>query len=115
MKKSKYDQICGCYARTDSIKATAKEFEIDMGQVRKCLLTSGAYESVTSRAIHALQKYGVPKAMICEELAISKSAYCNNTPYTRFEPEEPTINALRIRDCRKRKEEKNEQNQTKET
>lgn len=115
MKKSKYDRICDCYARTDSIKATAKEFEIDMGQVRKCLITSGAYESAISRAIHALQKYGVPKSAICEELAISKSFYCNNTPYTRFEPEEPTINALRIRDCRKRKEEKNEQNQTKET
>lgn len=80
MKKSKFDKICAHYERSGSIKATAKEFGIDMGQVRKCLITAGMYESFTYHAIMALKKYGASKQDVLEELHISDSAYCSNTP-----------------------------------
>lgn len=114
MKKSKYDKICSHYERTHSINATYKELGVDMGQIRKCIITAGMYESFTYHAIMALKKYGASKKDILEELHISGTAYCNNTPYIRFDPEEPTKNALKIRACRERKKE-NEQSQTKET
>ena len=114
MKKSKFDKICAHYERNHPINATSKELGVDMGQIRKCIITAGMYESFTYHAIMALKKYGASKKDIIEELHISDTTYCNNTPYIRFNPEEPTANALKIRACRERKRQ-NEQYQTKET
>lgn len=107
MKKSNYDEICAHYERNRSINATRKELGVDMGQIRKCIITAGMYKSFTYHAIIALKKYGASKKDILEELHISDSAYCNNTPYIRFDPEEPTKNALKVRDCRERKKRMN--------
>ena len=43
------------------------------------------------------------KQQILLNLHLSTTTYNAHTPYVRFYPETPTNNALKIRECRKRK------------
>lgn len=114
MKKSFYEKICAKYEELGTMNAVMRAYDIDMAQVRKCLITAGVYKSVTYVRIRALQDQGLTPKEIRRRLSISKTCYSANTPYDHFDREEPTKNALKVRACRERKKQ-NEQRQKKET
>jgi len=90
-----------------SLKQIGKRLGISEQKVRKILITEGAWSSDTSVKIAALLKEGRTVDEIQAITGLSRNAVISYMPYDRGmqNAEYPTINALRIRKCRKNKEE----------
>lgn len=86
-----------------SQKEIARRLMISRQKVKKILLTAGCINTDDA----ALAEAGKTIPEIMELTGKSQSAVCANLPYDKgmYGAEYPTINALRIRECRKRKKE----------
>lgn len=96
--------VCQVYSQVGSVRRTAKELKVSEHAVCKCLITGGAWGNEISAAIAELQRKGLSKADILDELMITAKTYCRYTPYTRppYISQIKTDNAIRIADCRAR-------------
>lgn len=84
----------------------AKSLKISDNKVRKILITAGESPvSKTGDRVLKLFEKGFSQKEICEILGLSKSAVNSHIPYTKsiYNSDSPTINAERIRECRKKK------------
>lgn len=103
-----FTSVLRLYEQEHHIKVVAKRLNISEQKVRKILITAGAWSSPLSESIANLSKNGKSVDEITEALGISRNAVLSYMPYDRGmqDAEYPTINALRIRECRKRKKER---------
>lgn len=103
-----FTSVLRLYEQERHIKVVAKRLNISEQKVRKILITAGAWSSPLSESIASLSKSGKSVDEIAENLGISRNAVLSYMPYDRGmqDAEYPTINALRIRECRKRKKER---------
>lgn len=89
-----------------SRKEIAKSLKISDNKVRKILITAGESPvSKTGDRVLKLFEEGFSQKEICDMLGLSKSAVNSHIPYTKsvYNSDSPTINAERIRECRKKK------------
>ncbi len=109
-----FDSVASYYRRTGSLKQTTIHFNISMGKCRKILITTGDYSSPLSIQILKLLEQGLSEPEICEKLGKSKSTINSHIPYSKgaYLSDSPTQNAIRIRDCRKRKRDNRQASET---
>lgn len=93
------------YQKRNSIKDTARRLDVSHGVVRKCLISHGMFETPLTQEIAELIQAGVSQKEIAAQLSISPSWVNVNTSYERGIMITPshTVNAQRIRECRKKK------------
>lgn len=103
MTDSVYRQIIEAYKCTQSVKATSKIMDISYQRARKALITANLIETENWKNIRHFLSIGYAPEQILLNLHLSATTYNAHTPYVRFYPETPTNNALKIRECRKRK------------
>lgn len=98
--------IVQIYQKYGTIKGVADELGISQQKARKVLITHGLFENDTSAKIKKLHDAGKTIPEISELLRMGKSAVASYLPYSKGEYNalEPTINALRIRRCRRKGE-----------
>lgn len=92
-----------------SLKQISRELNISEQKARKILITAGLWSSETCEKITALTKEGLSIDQITAETHLTRNAVLSYIPYDRGmqNTENPTVNALRIRKCREKKEKKN--------
>lgn len=92
-----------------SLKQISRELNISEQKARKILITAGLWSSETCEKITALTKKGLSIDQITAETHLTRNAVLSYMPYDRGmqNTENPTVNALRIRKCREKKEKKN--------
>lgn len=103
MTESAYHRILTAHERARTLCGTARLTGIPAQQVRKALITAELLDTDNWQAIRQLLAQRYTPEQIRAELHISRSTYNAHTPYTRIEPDNPTINALRIRQSRANK------------
>lgn len=106
-----FERVVKTYNQCESVRETALRHNISTGKVRKILVTCGAFDSGFYREVTRLMESGKTVKEIASILNRSEHCIYSYIPYTRGERtgESQTINAIRIRKCRRRKrEEKNE-------
>ena len=103
MTETTYHSILTAYERARTFCGTARLTGIPAQQVRKALITADLLDTDNWQAIRQLLAQRYTPERIRAELHISRSTYNAHTPYTRIEPDEPSINALRIRQSRANK------------
>lgn len=98
------ENIVKAYENVHSIKKVACEFGISEAKVKKILVSKRAFESETSKRVIELSVAGKSAQEIAKILSVSKSCVNMYLPYKKgvYGSEYPTINALRIRKCRKK-------------
>lgn len=98
------EEIVKAYEDIQSMKKVAREFGISEAKVKKILVSKRAFESETSKRVIELSVAGKSAQEIAETLSISKSCVNMYLPYKKgvYGSEDPTINARRIRKCRKK-------------
>lgn len=98
------EEIVKAYEDIKSMKKVAREFGISEAKVKKILVSKRVFESETSKRVIELSVAGKSAQEIAETLSISKSCVNMYLPYKKgvYGSEYPTINALRIRKCRKK-------------
>lgn len=87
------------------LKLLAEDFGITPIKVRKMLITSGAYQTVTSINVNSLYKSGKSVKEIQAATGLSPASICGYLPYrkTVYNLEESTCVAERLRKFRKRR------------
>lgn len=103
MTETTYHRILTAYEHARTLRGTALLTGIPAQQVHKALITADLLDTDNWQAIRQLLAQRYTPEQIRAELHISRSTYNAHTPYTRIEPDEPTINALRIRQSRANK------------
>lgn len=98
-----YAEIVKAYENLQSLEEVSYRYGISSAKVKKILITAGAYENETSKRVRELSAAGKSIPEIAEELGISKSCVNMYLPYKKgdYGSDTPSINALRIRKCRK--------------
>lgn len=88
-----------------SVAGIARRLKISEQKARKILITAGAWSSPLSLKIAKMREGGKSIGEISESLGITRNAVLSYTPYDRGmqNAEYPTVNALRIRKCRRNK------------
>lgn len=96
-----------------SLKKISKQLNISEQKARKILITAGAWSSPLADSIAAMTKSGKGVDEIAAALGLGRNAVLSYMPYDRGMKgaEYPTINAIRIRECRNRKKVKPENEQ----
>ena len=96
--------IVRAYGTEGSIKKVAALFSVSEQKVRKVLIDAGAYESDMSIQVNDMYKQGYGAQYIADKLKMSISAVSSYLPYTKgqYLADEPTENAIRIRQCRQK-------------
>lgn len=96
-----------------SLKKISKQLNISEQKARKILITAGAWSSPLADSIAAMTKSGKCVDEIAVALGLGRNAVLSYMPYDRGMKgaEYPTINAIRIRECRNRKKVKPENEQ----
>lgn len=99
-------EVLNTYKKIGSIKATAKELEIDYQLVRRILVTYGVYTSQIILKIGDLRNSGKTIDEIAQELHIGRKWVICNLPYTKgsYRIGEKTVNAQKIAEYRKRRD-----------
>lgn len=99
-----YADIVKAYESLQSLDEVSCKFGISKGKVKKILATEGAYENETLRRVRELSATGKSTQEIAEELKISRSCVNMYLPYKKgaYGSDTPTINAMRIREYRKK-------------
>lgn len=97
-------EIIDTYAKTDSLKETAKICGVNWQKVRKILITAGKYENEESRTIAELYKSGLSVDEIASRLGLTAKAVNSYLPYTKgeYKSDSPTDNAIAIRKHREK-------------
>jgi len=97
-------EIIDTYAKTDSLKETARICGVNWQKVRKILITAGKYENDESRTIAELYKSGLAVDEIASRLGLTAKAVNNYLPYTKgeYKSDSPTDNAIAIRKHREK-------------
>lgn len=92
------------YNKLSSLDKVSAEFGISEAKVRKILITEGVYENDTSKQVKKIYEEGKSTQEIAKILKLSNSCVNMYLPYKKgvYGSEDPTINALRIRKCRKK-------------
>ena len=100
-------EILKVYRKEKSLRKTAENTGTSLETVRRILITEGLHTSPKIERIRELTAAGMPPSDIAELLHCGKSSVIANMPYPRGcradWPE--TQNAKRIRACRARKKE----------
>lgn len=101
------DEIIALYDKSESIRAVAKETRLSHSTIRQVLVDSGIYPSDQTKRINRLNRYGVPDEEIAEMMNISVKTVRAHLPHTKgsYACDEPTENALRIRQIRAKRSE----------
>lgn len=99
------ENIVKAYEDIQSMKKVAREFGISEAKVKKILVSENAFESETSKHVKELYKTGKTAQEIAKILSVSISCVWMYLPYKKgaYGSDAPTVNALRIRECRKKK------------
>ena len=100
MTASMYNIILSANEHARSLTGTARLTGISAQQVRKALITADRIDTDNWCAIRQFLAQRHTPEQIRAVLHISRSTYNAHTPYTRIDPDEPTVNALRIRQSR---------------
>lgn len=100
MTETTYHKILTAHERARTLRGIARLTGIPVQQVRKALITADLLDTDNWRAIRQLLAQRHTPEQIRADLHISRSTYNAHTPYTRIDPDEPTVNALRIRQSR---------------
>lgn len=92
-----------------SEKEICRRLKISNTKVTKILVTLGVKETDEL----ALQRQGLSIPEIAERLEKSERAVSGRLPYTKgmYKAEYPTINALRVRESKRRKKEREQKNE----
>lgn len=97
-------QIVEFYLKNGSMKHTAIMFEISTQLVRRYLINAGVYSTPQIKAANELYSSGSTVEQIADSLCISRKAVISMLPYRKGTYKAPpSPNALRIRECRERK------------
>lgn len=97
-----FTAVIRLYEQGLSVKEIESRLKVSHGKVTKILITAGYIETAESK----LLKQGLSIDEICERLGKGKSAVAARLPYVKgqYNAEYQTINALRIKACRERRE-----------
>lgn len=102
-----FQSVLRLWEQDISQKEIARRLRISPQKVCKILVTAGAIETAESN----LQKQGLTVQQIAERLEKSEKAVICRLPYDKgiYNAEYPTVNALKIRKCREKKQAGNKQ------
>lgn len=100
----KPEDVVSAYEKEGSLKKVARLFDVSEQKIRKILIDANAYESDTANKVNDMYKQGYGAQYIADKLKMSISAVSSYLPYTKgqYLADEPTENAIRIRQCRQK-------------
>lgn len=100
----KPEDVVSVYEKEGSLKKVAKLFGVSEQKIRKILIDENAYESDTANKVNDMYEQGYGAQYIADKLKMSISAVSSYLPYTKgqYLADEPTENAIRIRQCRQK-------------
>ena len=100
----KSEDVVSAYEKEGSLKKVAKLYDVSEQKIRKILIDANAYESDTANKVNDMYKQGYGAHNIADKLKMSISAVSSYLPYTKgqYLADEPTENAIRIRQCRQK-------------
>lgn len=100
----KPEEVVSAYEKEGSVKKVARLFNVSEQKIRKILIDANAYESDTANKVNDMYKQGYGVQYIADKLKLSISAVSGYLPYTKglYLADEPTENAIRIRQCRQK-------------
>lgn len=101
MMDATFQSVIRLWEQGFSQKEISRRLDISFSKVRKILVTVGAIETDESK----LLKAGLTVQEIAEKLDKTEKAVNARIPYEKgiYNAEYPTINAIRIRNCRDKK------------
>ncbi len=93
------------YKKTGSLNRTPKLTGVSLQKVRRILMTNGLYENKHYNDIKSLHDQGLSTKDIAVQLNLSTKYVNAHMPYEKglYKTERPTLNAIKIRECRARK------------
>lgn len=89
----KPEDVVSAYEKEGSLKKVARLFDVSEQKIRKILIDANAYESDTANKVNDMYKQGYGAQYIAGYLPYTKGQYL---------ADEPTENAIRIRQCRQK-------------
>ena len=100
----KSGDVVSAYEKEGSLKKVARRYDVSEQKIRKILIEANAYESDTANKVNDMYKQGYGAQYIADKLKMSISAVSGYLPYTKgqYLADEPTENAIRIRQCRQK-------------
>lgn len=100
----KQEDVVSAYEKEGSLKKVARLYDVSEQKIRKILIDANAYESDTANKVNDMYKQGYGAQYIADKLKMSISAVSSYLPYTKgqYLVDEPTENAIRIRQCRQK-------------
>lgn len=100
----KPEDVVSAYEKEGSLKKVARLYDVSEQKIRKILIDANAYESDTANKVNDMYKQGYRAQYIADKLKMSISAVSSYLPYTKgqYLADEPTENAIRIRQCRQK-------------
>lgn len=100
----KPEDVISAYEKEGSLKKVARLYDVSEQKIRKILIDANAYESDIANKVNDMYKQGYGVQYIADKLKMSISAVSNYLPYTKgqYLADEPTENAIRIRQCRQK-------------
>lgn len=103
-------KILEIYEEENSVAATARRAGTNYQVVNRVLITNGIIPPGNAEIIAKLTERGYTRAEIAKELGIAEKSLKTYLPYDRhsYVVGEKTKNAEKIRHCRERKKEKDE-------
>lgn len=103
-------KILEIYEEENSVAATARRAGTNYQVVNRVLITNGIIPPGNAEIVAKLTERGYTRAEIAKELGIAEKSLKTYLPYDRhsYVVGEKTKNAEKIRHCRERKKEKNE-------
>lgn len=106
----KEQKILEIYEEENSVAATARRAGTNYQVVNRVLITNGIIPPGNAEIVAKLTERGYTRAEIAKELGIAEKSLKTYLPYDRhsYVVGEKTKNAEKIRHCRERKKEKNE-------
>lgn len=106
----KEQKILEIYEEENSVAATARRAGTNYQVVNRVLITNGVIPPGNAEIVAKLTERGYTRAEIAKELGIAEKSLKTYLPYDQhsYVVGEKTKNAEKIRRCRERKKEKNE-------
>lgn len=106
----KEQKILEIYEEENSVAATARRAGTNYQVVNRVLITNGIIPPGNAEIVAKLTEQGYTRAEIAKELGITEKSLKTFLPYDRhsYVAGEKTWNAEKIRKCRERKKEKDE-------
>lgn len=108
MTDSTFSTVSQLWEHDFSKKEIARKLNLSHGKVTKILVTIGAIETEEAQMLAS----GMTVKEIAAKLDKTEHAVFCRVPYSKgvYDSDNPTPNAIRIRECRARKQELNENN-----